>query len=185
MSHVARIGAVEIDRVFDSYLLGETMQGWFPDFTIEAVEPHKSWLCPCHYDAESGRIPMPVHSWLLRIGKTNVLIDTCIGNHKQRPDKFEMHMLNTRYIERLKALGTSPEDIHYVLCTHLHLDHVGWNTVLENGRWVPTFPNAKYVFSRAEYEATKREAEAAGHFEAPHFGRIKADGDGFRIEFGL
>lgn len=161
MNSIGRIGAVEVGRVLDSYLLGETMQGWFPDFTREAVEPHVHWLCPHYYDPESGRLPMPVHSWLLRVGSTNVLIDTCIGNHKSRPDKFEMHMLNTRYLERLKELGAAPEEIDYVLCSHLHLDHVGWNTRLENGRWVPTFPNAKYVFSRVEYEAAKQEAASA------------------------
>jgi len=77
-----------------------------------------------------------------------------------------MHHLNNRYLERMAAVGVAPGDIDYVLCTHLHVDHVGWNTRLENGRWVPTFPNAKYVFSRREYEAAK--AEAAGA-DAPGF----------------
>ncbi len=134
------------------------MQAWFPDFDREAVKPHESWLCPTHYDAESGHFAMPVHSWVARIGRYNVLIDTCFGNDKVRPGLAEGHRLATRYLERLAELGLTPDDIDYVLCTHLHVDHVGWNTRLDNGRWVTTFPNARYVFSRAEYEAAKKDA---------------------------
>jgi glyoxylase-like metal-dependent hydrolase (beta-lactamase superfamily II) len=94
----------------------------------------------------------------MRVNGHNVLIDTCVGNHKQRPGVFEMHKLNTHYLQRLADVGLRPEDVDYVLCTHLHLDHTGWNTRLENGRWVPTFPNARYVFGKVEYEAAKEEA---------------------------
>lgn len=155
---VGKIGSVEVARVLDGHLLGETAQGFFPDFDREALKPHEHWLCPTHYDDESGRIPMPVHSWLIRLGDKIALIDTCLGNDKVRPDKSEMHLLNTRYLERMAEFGVRPQDIDYVLCTHLHVDHVGWNTRLENGRWVPTFPNARYVLSRTEYEAAKIQA---------------------------
>jgi glyoxylase-like metal-dependent hydrolase (beta-lactamase superfamily II) len=156
LKSVGRIGGVEIGRAFDSFILGETMQAWFPDFNRDAVKPHEHWLCPAHYDPESGHFPLPVHSWLARIGGANVLIDTCLGNDKLRPGLPEGHRLATRYLERLADVGLSPDDIDYVLCTHLHVDHIGWNTRLKNGRWVPTFPNARYVFSRAEYEAAKK-----------------------------
>ncbi len=142
--------------MFDSYLLGETMQGWFPDFNRDAVKPHENWLCPTHYDAESGHFAMPVHSWLVRVGRYNVLIDTCLGNDKSRPGLVEAHMLDTRYCHRMAELGVTTDDVDYVLCTHLHVDHVGWNTRLDNGRWVPTFPNARYVLSRTEYEARQK-----------------------------
>jgi glyoxylase-like metal-dependent hydrolase (beta-lactamase superfamily II) len=88
-----------------------------------------------------------------------VLIDTCVGNHKPRPFFIHMDGLNTNYLARLSALGLRPEDVDYVLCTHLHVDHVGWNTRLLDGRWVPTFPNAKYVVARPEYEAARAAAE--------------------------
>lgn len=159
MKILGKIGHVEIGRVLDSYVLTETAQVFFPDFDREALAPHEGWLCPTHYDNESGHIPMPVHSWLLRVGDKNVLIDTCLGNNKTRPDKPEMHLLNNRYLERMTGLGVRPEEIDYVLCTHLHVDHVGWNTRLEHGRWVPTFPNARYVVSKTEYECAKRDAE--------------------------
>jgi glyoxylase-like metal-dependent hydrolase (beta-lactamase superfamily II) len=146
LKSVGRIGSAEIGRVLDSYLLGETMQSWFPDFNRDAITSHEHWLCPAHYDPESRHFAMPVHSWLLRVGRYNVLIDTCLGNDKSRPRLVEGHRLDTRYLKRLANVGLTPDDIDYVLCTHLHVDHVGWNTRLDNGRWVPTFPNARYVF---------------------------------------
>jgi glyoxylase-like metal-dependent hydrolase (beta-lactamase superfamily II) len=155
---VGNVGSAEIARVLDTYILIETAQTFFPDFDRDALKPHLHWLCPTHYDDESGRIPMPIHSWLIRVGDKTALIDTCLGNDKVRPNMSEMHFLNTRYLERMADVGVRPEDVHYVLCTHLHGDHVGWNTRLENGRWVPTFPNAQYVMSRAEYEAAKIQA---------------------------
>ena len=163
---LGKVGSVEIGRVFDSYILGGTMQGAFPDFDREAVRPHEHWLCPTHMDPETGHFKMPVHSWIFSVNGQNVLIDTCTGNHKTLPGMDEFHMLNTRYLERLGEAGMQPKDIDYVLCTHLHVDHVGWNTTLQNGRWVPTFPNAKYVFSRVEYEAAKA---AGSNPKAPAF----------------
>jgi glyoxylase-like metal-dependent hydrolase (beta-lactamase superfamily II) len=161
-----RVGNIDIARIYDSSLRGETMQTWFPKFDREALRPHEHWLCPDHYDAESGHFEMPVHSWLFQVGGKNVLIDSCIGNDRDRPLVSEMHRLNTRYLDRLHATGLRPEDIDYVLCSHLHIDHVGWNTQLLDGRWVPTFPNARYIFNRTEYEATK---DAAASDTVPQF----------------
>ena len=156
---LGKVGAIGISRVLDSYILGETMQAWFPDLDREAVKAHEHWLCPTHYNAETGHFAMPVHSWIFSIGDTNVLIDTCVGNEKERTGLYEFHKLHTSYLHRLAEAGLRPEDVDYVLCTHLHVDHVGWNTRLEDGRWKPTFPNAKYVLSRLEYEVTKPDAE--------------------------
>ena len=102
---------------------------------------------PNHYDADKKRFVLSVHSWLIRTQHHNILVDTCGGDDKERPDFLAFHQKKTGYLTRLAAAGLRPEDIHFVLCTHLHIDHVGWNTRLDNGRWVPTFPNAKYVFS--------------------------------------
>jgi glyoxylase-like metal-dependent hydrolase (beta-lactamase superfamily II) len=151
-----RVGAVEIIRLYDTSLLGETAQSWFPDFDRELVEAHEHWLAPNHYDPESGRIFMPVHSWIVRTDKHTILIDSCVGNHKARPGLSEMHQLNTGYLKRMKSLGVHPEDIDFVMCSHLHADHTGWNTQLVNGTWVPTFPNAKYVISQIEHDHTER-----------------------------
>jgi glyoxylase-like metal-dependent hydrolase (beta-lactamase superfamily II) len=144
--------------VLDATLLGQTMQDWFPDFNRNAVKPHEKWLCPAHYDPESGHFAMPARSWLLRVGQYNVLIDTCLGNDKERPGFAEGHRLSTGYLERLTVVGLTPNNIDYVLCTHLHVDHVGWNTRVENRRWMPAFPNARYVYSTIDYETAKRDA---------------------------
>lgn len=145
------IGAVRVTRVHETVLV-EDARSWFPDFDAEALAPHLPWLAPRHYDPPTGRILMPVQSWVLRDGRRTILVDTCCGNHKDRLGIPGMHGLDTPYLERLAAAGVRPEAVDFVLCTHLHLDHVGWNTRLADGRWVPTFPNARYVFSRAEFD---------------------------------
>lgn len=155
------VGAVEVARVFERSLTASAAR-WFPAFDREAIGNHEHWLCPDHLDAATGNFEMPVQSFVLRTDRHVILIDTCIGNDKDRDGSPQMHMLNEPYLERLAALGLVPEDVDYVMCTHLHVDHIGWNTRLVDGRWVPTFPNARYVMSRVEYEATRTEAELAG-----------------------
>lgn len=108
---IGRVGQIEISRVYDSSLLGETAQSLFPAFDREAVRPYEQWLCPSHFDPESGRIPLPVQTFVLRMQGKIVLIDTCIGNHKDRPLLPEMHMLTTHYLDRLAAVGLDAEDV--------------------------------------------------------------------------
>jgi glyoxylase-like metal-dependent hydrolase (beta-lactamase superfamily II) len=95
---------------------------------------------------------LSVHSWLVQMNGLNILIDTGIGNFKERPFSTLFHQLNTPFLDRLNQTGISPEQINYVLLTHLHTDHVGWNTYLKNGKWVPTFPNAKYLAPQKDLE---------------------------------
>ena len=114
----------------------------FPDYDAEILERHYDDLVPRHYSPSLGLVIGTVQSYVIRSGSYNVLVDTCCGNDKQRPSEPPFHDLHTPYLERLDALGLRPDDIHFVLCTHLHVDHVGWNTKLENGKWVPTFPKA-------------------------------------------
>ena len=110
-------------------------------------------LAPDFYDAENDLFKVSIHSWLLRRGNVRILIDTCAGNHKCRPTFKLIHELNTPWIERLGQAGVRQEEVDFVVCTHFHVDHVGWNTRLLDGRWVPTFPNARYIFPRLEREA--------------------------------
>jgi len=147
-----QIGAASVARIEESYEPNFEAATFFADWRPERVAPHMAWLAPSHYDPASGMLKLSVHSWLIRIGGKTILIDTCVGNHKPRPKRPLWHMMETRYLERLAAAGVRPEEIALVMCTYLHMDHVGWNTRLDNGRWVPTFPNARYVFSRADYE---------------------------------
>ena len=146
-----KIGAATAARIEESYEPNFNAVKFFADWDPAVLDEHRDWLTPNHYDSASGFLKLSVHSWLLTVGGKRILIDACVGNHKPRAARPMWHMQDTKYLERLAAAGARPEDIDMVMCTHLHVDHVGWNTRLENGRWVPTFPNARYVFSREDY----------------------------------
>ncbi|MBT8422617.1 MAG: MBL fold metallo-hydrolase [Gammaproteobacteria bacterium] len=98
----------------------------------------------------NGKLLMSFHSIVVQTPHGNLLVDTCIGNDKERPLMDMFHRQSFPYLQRLAKLGLTPNDIDFVCCTHFHGDHVGWNTRLENGRWVPTFPNARYLFAEPE-----------------------------------
>ena len=151
--HSIRIGDYTITRI-EEMMPMIALNILLPDLTPEFLEGHEDWLAPDHYDPETGLDPLSIHSWLLRTKHHSILVDACVGNHKPRvsDEQAEFADLETPYLERLRAAGATPEDIDIVMCTHLHVDHVGWNTRLDNGRWVPTFPNAKYLFSRTDYD---------------------------------
>ena len=129
-------------------------QALLPRIDTEVLREHASWLVDEHYDPSDGMVKLSIHSWLLRTPHHNILIDACAGNHKirNRPETADFNQQDTPYLKRLASTGARPEDIDFVMCTHLHVDHVGWNTRLDNGVWVPTFPNAKYLFSEIDYE---------------------------------
>jgi glyoxylase-like metal-dependent hydrolase (beta-lactamase superfamily II) len=148
-----QIGSVTITRIEE--LLGFASlppENFFVGFERAVLERHLDWLVPNHYSPGHDRLITSVHSWLIRSGQHTILLDCCAGNHKTRPGFARFHQLDTPYLDQLRQAGAAPEDIDIVLCTHLHADHVGWNTMLRDGHWVPTFPNAKYLFSRIEKE---------------------------------
>jgi glyoxylase-like metal-dependent hydrolase (beta-lactamase superfamily II) len=147
-----RVGQFEISRVIESEGLFLKVKTFIPDATAEAIEANREWLMPRFIDPESGKIILSIQSYLLRTPHHTILVDTCVGNDKPRPYQPAFDHLNLPYLSDLAAAGVRPEEIDFVLCTHLHIDHVGWNTRLVDGRWVPTFPNAKYIFARKEYE---------------------------------
>jgi glyoxylase-like metal-dependent hydrolase (beta-lactamase superfamily II) len=147
------IGAVSVTRVeeqlgFASFPPEQYLDGLDRD----ALRRHLPWLVPLHYSPEHDRLITSVHSWLIRTQRQTILLDCCAGNHKERPGLARFHRLDTPFLARLRDAGAAPEHVDIVLCTHLHADHVGWNTMLRDGRWVPTFPNARYLFSRFENE---------------------------------
>jgi glyoxylase-like metal-dependent hydrolase (beta-lactamase superfamily II) len=123
----------------------------FPTLTKEVLEENRSWLEPTFIDPATGRLVLCVQGFVIKIRQQNILIDSCVGNHKPRPARPFWNMMNSDRFERnLGAIGLTVNDIDYVMCTHLHVDHVGWNTRLDNGRWVPTFPKAKYIMADHE-----------------------------------
>ena len=155
-------GTATIETISDLDPFALPIDLLFPDRAVESLEPHRPALAPHHVDFDNGQILLGVHSHLLRIGGRTILIDTCIGEHKPRPRRPDWHQrASTRYLERLARAGLRPEDIDIVMCTHLHTDHVGWNTQLVDGRWVPTFPNARYLIGRTEFAHWQAEEEAS------------------------
>ncbi|MGE4481964.1 MBL fold metallo-hydrolase [Acidocella sp.] len=147
------IGEISVTRVED-FIDQHVPPGFLlPDLREETLREHEHWLAPRFYDARANSFAIHIQSFLLRTRHHNILVDTCGGNCKPREHFPVFHMRNGPYLENLSAAGVAPEDIDFVFCTHLHIDHVGWNTRLEDGRWVPTFPNARYLFSKTDYEA--------------------------------
>ena len=155
------IGDVRVTRIEEQMGPGFPAKDFFPEFDAEVFAAETKWLAPNYYQPESGRLVTSLHSWLVRTGKYTILVDACSGNHKPRPGMPRFDMLNTKYLDRLREAGVQPEEIDFVMCTHLHVDHVGWNTKLENGKWVPTFANAKYVMSRTDHDFWAAESKKA------------------------
>jgi glyoxylase-like metal-dependent hydrolase (beta-lactamase superfamily II) len=145
-----KIGNTTVTRIQEIMGPGFPAATMLPDWDPAILEEHGNWMIPNYYEPSSGKFISSIHSWLIRTPHHVILVDTCCGNGKDRTGSDRFHMLDTPYLQRLADAGVQPEDVDYVLCTHLHVDHVGWNTRLLDGRWVPTFPNAKYVFSRTE-----------------------------------
>jgi glyoxylase-like metal-dependent hydrolase (beta-lactamase superfamily II) len=158
------IGAFTIDRVVESEGPFAPAAFILPRFDARVVEQQADWLRPDFLDAED-RLVMSFQSHVLRTGRQNILIDACVGDDKERPLRASWHRQRSGWLQALSRAGLQPEQIDMVCCTHLHADHVGWNTCLRDGRWVPTFPRARYLFARREYahwEAAHQKAVAEG-----------------------
>ncbi|WP_207539602.1 MBL fold metallo-hydrolase [Sabulicella rubraurantiaca] len=134
---------------------GPRMLPWemFPALAPEAAASLIARTPAAAFDATSGKLVTSVHTWLVRGEGVVMLIDTGSGNGKNRPNFPIFHMLSTDWLQRLVSVGVHPSDVTHVVNTHLHHDHVGWNTVQRKGNWVPTFPNARYIMPRLEAEA--------------------------------
>lgn len=148
-----RIGDIHIHRIVEMEGPFLPVGRMFPDATAEAIAPHRPWLEPWALTPDSGELILPVQSYLMKTSHHTILVDTCVGNHKS--NRFFEPWFNRSdnvWMNGLAAAGVQPGDIDFVLCTHLHLDHCGWNTRLVDGRWQPTFPNAKYLFAREEFD---------------------------------
>lgn len=127
-----------------------------PEATREAVLPIK-WLAP-HFMDDEGRLIMSIHALILETPDRTIIVDTCLGNDKPRGIP-NWNMLQGPFLEDLVEAGYPRETIDTVLCTHLHVDHVGWNTMLVDDKWVPTFPNARYLMAEKEYQYWTEEAD--------------------------
>jgi glyoxylase-like metal-dependent hydrolase (beta-lactamase superfamily II) len=149
---MTRIGEFEVHRIgeFEGPFIAPEV--FFPDYDPEALRANPDMAGPTLLDPATGKLVFSFHSFVVRTGRHTILIDSCLGNDKERPTRPQFHRLKSGFLSDLAAAGVQPEAVDYVMCTHLHWDHVGWNTRLDNGRWVPTFPNARYVMARREFE---------------------------------
>lgn len=147
------IGAVKITRIVELEIAGGT-RFILPQATRDAVK-HMDWMKP-HFMDEEGNLVMSVHALVVETPNRKIMVDTCIGNDKERSIPG-WNKLQLPFLEDLKRAGYDRADVDTVLCTHLHVDHVGWNTMLVDGKWVPTFPNARYLMGRTEFEYWDKE----------------------------
>jgi len=144
-----QIGDVDIIQIIEIEG-GKLIQSSIPEATPENIKKI-DWLYPNFAD-ENGKLKALVQTFLIKSDGKNILVDTCNGNHKNRPTCPDWGNLHSDFLNRLNNLGIKESDIDMVVCTHLHFDHVGWNTKLEDDVWVPTFPNAEYLFVKDEYK---------------------------------
>jgi glyoxylase-like metal-dependent hydrolase (beta-lactamase superfamily II) len=143
------IGDVKVSRIIESE--APWPGTWLlPDATPENIKKEASWLFPTFTD-EKGKLRMAIHALVLESQGKRIVVDTCIGNDKVRSNPVWSN-LKLPFLDDLKKAGYTRDNIDIVVCTHLHVDHVGWNTTLENGKWVPTFPNACYLVGGTEWE---------------------------------
>jgi glyoxylase-like metal-dependent hydrolase (beta-lactamase superfamily II) len=150
------IGDVTVTSIIERDGPWRKPEAMFPDFDPVAGHKHLAEMEPFVYDAASGMLIMPYQTFVVRTPHHTILIDTCTGEDKGFPPPFDFP--KEPWQAGFRALGLRFSDIDYVFCTHLHVDHTGWNTRLEGGRWVPSFPRAKYIFHRREYEFWEQHA---------------------------
>jgi glyoxylase-like metal-dependent hydrolase (beta-lactamase superfamily II) len=143
------IGDVTVTKIVELEMTGGS-RFLLPQATPEAVLPI-TWLQP-HFADENGRLRMSIHSFVVETPDRRIVVDTCLGNDKQGRRIPHWNDRDGPFLADLTNAGFRPESIDTVLCTHLHVDHVGWNTRLVDGKWVPTFPRARYLMGRTEYD---------------------------------
>jgi glyoxylase-like metal-dependent hydrolase (beta-lactamase superfamily II) len=167
MSIFRTIGDIAVHRIVEQEGPFLPALDVFPTLTAELLDENRRWLAPKALDRDDMLL-FSFQSYVVRTPHHVVLVDSCIGNDKVRPTRPGWNLKRDEtFMRALAAAGFGVDDIDFVMCTHLHADHVGWNTRLQNGRWVPTFPNARYLFSEGEY-AYWSEQHAKG--SVPPFG---------------
>jgi glyoxylase-like metal-dependent hydrolase (beta-lactamase superfamily II) len=122
----------------------------FPDAPLAAFADNADWLVPDFYDPATRALPFSYNVFLVRTPRLIIIVDSGYGNDKRRSSSSIGNMRHGRFLEDLRAAGVKPEQVNFVMNTHFHTDHIGWNTRLVNGKWMPTYPNARYLFQRAE-----------------------------------
>jgi glyoxylase-like metal-dependent hydrolase (beta-lactamase superfamily II) len=147
------VGDLTIHRIIEQETKFLQAQDMLPDLTPDILAENRAWMKQVGALDDTDTLILCFQSYIVKTPHHTILIDSCIGNDKPRLNRPQWNMkTDESYMRALAASGFSVANIDFVMCTHLHVDHVGWNTRLENGRWVPTFPNARYVFAKSEYD---------------------------------
>ena len=154
-----RIGAVKVTKIVELEFTGGT-RFILPQATREAVAG-MHWLKP-HFMSDDGRLIMSVHALVVETPTRRIVVDTCIGNDKNGRMAPHWNNMQGPFLADLAAAGYPRESIDTVLCTHLHVDHVGWNTMQVDGKWMPTFPDARYLMAQSEFEYWRGSPEGEG-----------------------
>ncbi len=144
------VGSSQVEKIHELDLNGFAATSLLPGLDPQVPHRHPEWVPPGTYDAE-GHALLSVHTWLVRHKGQVILVDTGAGNGKKRPGLTVLDQLDTPYLARLAAAGIRPADVNYILLTHIHADHVGWNKSKTDEGWVPTFPNATVICSALEW----------------------------------
>jgi glyoxylase-like metal-dependent hydrolase (beta-lactamase superfamily II) len=142
------LGDITIGRVAEIELPAFPALEFLPAATPAMLEEARRAM-PARFSADNKLI-MSFHSFVLRTGRHTIVVDTCCG--KSRPGREQFDTGRKDWLAGLNALGVKPEEVTHVMCTHLHWDHVGWNTRRVDGQWAPTFTNAKYIMAKREYD---------------------------------
>jgi len=168
MSLKFTVGDLTVHRIIEQETTFLPALDLFPTLTEDLLGQNRDWMRKAGAIDADDMLILCFQSYIVRTPHHTILIDSCIGNDKPRPLRPKWNMkTDDTYLRALKAAGFSVADIDFVMCTHLHVDHVGWNTRLEGGRWVPTFPNARYLFGKTEFDYwTEQHAKTA----VPAFG---------------
>src|SRR5262245_41557530 len=148
------LGQIVIQRIVESICTAFDPLSFFPETTPDDWARHRTWMEPRALHSISGNIVLTVQGFLVRTRHHTIVIDTCVGECKDLPDPERLPKQQfSASLRRRAVAGVGLEEWHYMMCTHLHWDHVGWNTQLRDGRWVPTFPKARYIIAQGEWEA--------------------------------
>jgi glyoxylase-like metal-dependent hydrolase (beta-lactamase superfamily II) len=158
MSLKFTVGDFTIHRIIEQETTFLQANDALPTLAPEVLAENRGWLQKTGALDANDTLILCFQSYIVKTPHHTILIDSCIGNDKPRPLRPKWNMkTDDSYMRALAASGFSVGDIDFVMCTHLHVDHVGWNTRLENGRWVPTFPKARYVFGKTEFDHWSKE----------------------------
>ena len=192
MRRTWKVDDMVVHQIVEDQNAYDTVEEFMPALDATRLEENLDWFSKDGFDSESRSIVLSYHSFVVQTPTHRVLIDSCIGNHKTLPIRPAWNnKSDSRWMNAFEETGLRREDIDYVLCTHLHLDHVGWNTRLNGGKWEATFPKARYLMVDTEYDCTRNwrklhdthDAQMAQIFEASFAESVAPIVEGGRADF--